>query len=309
VPLHRPSNKLLAHILLLAVVSVWGGTFVVVKDALANASPLVFNLLRMALATVALLAINHRYLRGLSRRDLASGVVAGLFLAGGYQFQTLGLARTTPVKSAFITGLVVVLVPILTTIPALRPQSSPPPRWPTALGALLGFAGLALLTTPSGASLGSVFTSMGFGDLLTLLCALAFAGHLLALAHLAPAMPVGRLALLQIAACTAVMLLTLPLGGSPVLHLTPGLVLALAITGLLGTAAAFTIQSWAQQFLPPANTAMILTLEPVVALLVSVLFLHERPSLRSISGAGLILLGIVAVELLALPQPIPIEPA
>ena len=177
------SDSTLAHILLLAVVLVWGATFALIKDALADVSPLLFNLLRMALAFIALAIINHRSLRNLSRRAILSGLVVGLFLAAGYQFQTAGLARTTPAKSAFITGLVVVCVPLLTAIPILRPTGTHPPRWNAALGAIVAFAGLLLLTTPAGTLPREIFSTIGIGDLLTLACAISFAGHLLALAR------------------------------------------------------------------------------------------------------------------------------
>ena len=141
----RPSPSTLAHLLLLGVVAVWGATFVLIKDALNDASPLLFNLLRMTLAAIALALINRRHLRSVTRPTLIAGAVVGLFLAAGYQFQTAGLARTTAAKSAFITGLVVVFVPLLTAIPVLRPAGTHAPRWTASLGALLAFAGLLLL--------------------------------------------------------------------------------------------------------------------------------------------------------------------
>jgi drug/metabolite transporter (DMT)-like permease len=304
----RPSPSTLAHLLLLAVVFVWGSTFVLVKDALQDASPLLFNLLRMSLAFVALVLINHRQLRRISRKALFSGFLVGLFLAAGYQFQTAGLARTTPAKSAFITGLVVVFVPILTLVPVLRSPNTPAPRWTTALGALLAFSGLLLLTTPNGTSFRTLFVSISLGDLLTLVCAIAFAGHLLALAHTSNQVPIAQLATLQIGVAALVMAITLPLGGRPHLSPTPRLFLALAITSLLATAAAFTIQSWAQQHLPATHTAVLLTLEPVFACLTSFLVLHEKLGRRSLVGAALILTGIGTIELLAAPAPLPIHP-
>jgi drug/metabolite transporter (DMT)-like permease len=93
------------------------------------------------------------------------------------------------------------------------------------------------------------------------------------------------------------MLLALPLGGHPAFHLTSTAILALAITALFATAAAFTIQSWAQQLLPPTHTALILTLEPVFAALTSLLFFHERFGPRELLGAALILAGILLAEL------------
>jgi len=305
----RPNNSTTAHLLLLAVVAIWGSTFTLVKDALQDVSPLFFNLLRMALAFVALAIINHRQLRNLSRRAILSGLAVGAFLAAGYQFQTAGLARTTPAKSAFITGLVVVFVPLLTAFPLLRPRNTHAPRWNAALGALLAFAGLLFLTTPAGTRPQEIFSTIGTGDLLTLACALAFAGHLLSLAHTSPRLPAAQLATLQIGFATIFMVVTLPLGGDLRLNLTPRLILALAITSLLATAAAFTIQSWAQQHLPATHTALLLTLEPVFAWLTSLLFLHERLGPRSLAGAGLILAGIAVTELLSSSAPVPAHPA
>jgi drug/metabolite transporter (DMT)-like permease len=306
--LKRLSPTTLAHLLLLAVVFVWGATFVLIKDALVDASPLLFNLLRMSLAFAALAIVNHRQLRHINRHAVVSGLVVGLFLAAGYQFQTAGLAHTTPAKSAFITGLVVVFVPLLTIVPPLRLANAAPPRWTTALGALLAFSGLLLLTTPAGTSFRNLFVNIGFGDLLTLACAVAFAGHLLALAHTSHKVPTAQLATLQIGAAALFMAITLPLGGRPHVSVTPRLLIALAITSLLATAAAFTIQSWAQRHLPPTHTAILLTLEPVFAYLTSFLILHEHLARRSLLGAALILAGIAAIELLSAETPVPIHP-
>ena len=304
----RLSDSTLAHLLLLAVVIVWGATFVLVKDALQDVSPLLFNLLRMTIAFIALAIVNRRQLRHISRRSLISGLIVGLFLAAGYQFQTAGLALTTPAKSAFITGMVVVFVPLITIVPALRSSNTPAPSWSAAVGALLAFSGLLLLTTPTGTSWHNLFASIGLGDVLTLACAIAFAGHLISLSHASTQVATGQLATLQIGVAAALMAITLPLGGHPQLAITPRLLIALAVTSLLATAAAFTIQSWAQQHLPATHTAILLTLEPVFACLTSFLILHERLSRRSLCGAALILAGIASIELLATTSPLPVHP-
>ena len=303
----KPST--LAHLLLLVIVAVWGATFTLVKDALQDASPLLFNLLRMTFAAIALLIVNRRSLRRLTRKTLLSGLIVGIFLAAGYQLQTAGLARTTAAKSAFITGLVVVFVPLLSAVPAIRPANSHAPRWSSALGALFAFGGLLLLTTPAGTVWANLFASIGTGDLLTLLCSIAFAAHLLALAHTSTRVPIAQLATLQISAAALIMAITLPLGGQIYLHVTSRLIIALAVTSLLATAAAFTIQSWAQQHLPPTHTALLLTLEPVFAWLVSFIFLGERLSARSVEGAGLIFVGILITELLPTADPVPGYPS
>lgn len=307
--LQRLSPSTIAHLLLLAVVLVWGVTFVLIKDALRDASPLLFNLLRMFLAAIALAFINRRHLRVVPRQSLWAGAIVGIFLAAGYQFQTSGLARTTAAKSAFITGMVVVFVPLLTMIPVLRPASAPAPGAASIGGALLAFGGLVFLTTPADTGWSHILSSIGTGDLLTLLCAIAFAGHLLALAHTSTTVPIRQLATLQIAFAAFLMMITLPLGRPVYLHVTPRLIVALLVTALLATAAAFTIQSWAQQHLPPAHTALLLTLEPVFAWLTSFLFLGERLSARSLIGALLILAGILLIELVPRPRPISEHPS
>ena len=299
----------IAHLLLLATVLVWGATFVLIKDALNDATPLLFNLLRMTLAFAVLLMLNHKHLRNLSRRAVISGIIVGVLLGAGYQFQTSGLARTTAAKSAFITGLVVVFVPLFTAVPAFRPAETHAPRWTAALGAVLAFSGLLLLTTPAGTAWLHLFVSIGPGDLLTLACAVAFAGHLLALAHTSPGLPAPQLATLQIGVAAVVMLLTLPLGERPHATFTPRLISSLVVTSVLATAAAFTIQSWAQKHLPPTHTAVILSLEPVFAWLTALIFLHEHLGRRALAGAALIIAGIAITELLPAsrtPEQIPI---
>lgn len=286
--------------MLIGVVLVWGATFPVVKAALAYATPLAFNLVRMAIATVVLAALNHKSLRGLftveGRPALAFGLAAGIFMALGYQLQTVGLKYTTPSKSGFITGLVVVLVPLLSAVPGIAHAGDPRPGWAAFAGAGLGFAGLVLLTTPVGSG-ADVLRGLGIGEWLTLGCAVAFALHLLTLARAAAHVGARLLGTLQVGFCTLVMLVTLPLGGRPALHMNLIVAGALAITALLGTAVAFTVQSYAQQHLPPTHTALILTLEPVFAWLTSLLFLGERLGRRSLAGAALILAGILLAEL------------
>ena len=296
----RPSKSLLAHLLLLGIVAIWGATFPLVKGALADVSPLLFNFVRMALATLVLLCVNVRQLRQLSRRSVLAGLTAGLFLGAGYQFQTVGLAFTSATKSAFITGMVVVFVPLLAWIPitsAARPRIG----WATPTGALFAFCGVALLTTPSGTTLASLSSEANLGDLLTLVCAVAFAGHLLTLAKVSARVAAGPLATMQVGFATLLMAASLPFGGPISFHLTSRLVWAWLVTALLATAAAFTVQSWAQQHMPPTHTAVLLSLEPVFALLTARAFYGEQMSQRALFGAALILSGLIVIECLNSP--------
>jgi drug/metabolite transporter (DMT)-like permease len=286
----------LAHLLLLAVVLVWGATFSLVKSALTETTPLLFNLLRMLLAFAVLAAVNWRSLRGLTRTDLKLGAAAGLLLGMGYQFQTTGLKFTTAPKAAFITGLVVVIVPLMSAVPGVALPGSLKPSFDTYAGAALAFAGLVLLTTPPGAGM-ALFSGIGLGEWLCLVCAVAFAAHLLMLARAATRVSARKLGTLQIGFAAVVLLVTLPLGGRPYFHSTSMVWIALGVTAVLATAAAFTIQSWAQQYLPASHTALIFTLEPVFAWLTSLLFFGEQMGQRAMIGAGLILAGILMAEM------------
>ena len=289
----------MAHVLLLSTVAVWGTTFGIVKNALRDCSPLLFNQLRMMLAFVALAILHHREWKKMSRVTIAAGAAAGFFLAAGYELQTAGLVTTTAARSAFLTGLVVVLVPLFCIVPALRPPGASRPGMVSLLGALGAFVGIVLLTTPPGIPFTQFTRGWMIGDLLSFLCAIAFAGHLLSLAYLAHRIPTAQLAMLQIGFAALYMTMATPLIEHPWLHVTPYLIFALLLCSLVATAAAFSIQSWAQKHLAASHTALLLALEPAFALATALLFFGETLTLRSGLGAGLILLSLLASELLS----------
>ena len=304
--------KLRAYLLMLFVVAIWGSTFVLIKGALADATPGAFNLVRMTLAFLLLAVAYHRFWRGIHRGQLAAGAIVGFFLAAGYQFQTTGLARTTPSKSAFITGLMVVLVPLLSSIPALRPPGARPLNWSIYTAAALAFIGILLLTAPppthtQPSALGPVagllpdLSSINFGDVLTFGCAIAFAFHCLALGHASPRLPFQSLALLQVGFCAVFMAISLPLIEHPQVHFTPRLLVAIGIASVSPRPLHFLFRVGRKAILPSTHIAILLTMEPVFAWITSFLFTSERLGLRQASGALLILIGIALTELV--PQP------
>lgn len=279
---------LLAILAMLFVVMIWGATFIIVKEALQDASTLLFLALRFALASVALAAaFAGRYSTFPSvRRSIAAGAFAGIALFSGYFFQTAGLRYTSAPKSAFITSLAVVTVPLLASL-VYRSV----PRAAEGIGVVLATGGLALLTLPE-SGLG-----VGLGDLLTVVCALSFAAHIVIVGHYSATCSFQVMSLTQI--CTAALIA----GGSfwwaerPRVHWTPRLLIALLVTGLLATALGFAVQTWAQKYLSPTRTGLILALEPVFAWLTSYLVAGESLSTKGISGALLILSGILLAEL------------
>ena len=283
------SRSLKAHILLVLVSFAWGATFVLVKNALALISPLVFNSLRMTVAAIALAVLFHRALKGITRQAVLGGFIVGVFLYLGYAFQTTGLRLTTPSKSAFITGLYVVFVPLIVALSGRRI----PNRW-TLAGVASAFVGLYLMSIPTGE--GFSLASINRGDLLTLACAVSFALHIFTIGRVTRRCGYELLSILQVTTAALLMALTIP-AETPRITWSTQVAFVILFTSLICTAAAFSIQSWAQQFTPPTHTALIFALEPVFAALASYVLVGERLGPRGTIGAILILGGILISEL------------
>jgi drug/metabolite transporter (DMT)-like permease len=286
------SRSLKAHLLLLAATFVWGSTFIVIKSALSDASPLVFNAMRMVIAALFLCAIFFRQLRGLSVGALRAGFELGTLMWLGYEFQTAGLLYTSASKSAFLTGISVVLVPLLLALLWHRRVN----RY-TLAGVAAAFAGLYLLCVPPARGLS--LASLNRGDLLTLACAVAFAFQVIVLGRSAQHFDFAHLVPVEIAVCAIWMLISIPIAEPHgYIRFNLPMLWTLGITALLGTVACFTVQAWAQRFTPPTHTALIFSLEPVFAGLTSYVLIGERLGRRGFIGAALIFMGVLASELL-----------
>jgi drug/metabolite transporter (DMT)-like permease len=276
----------------------WGATFVVIKDALQDASPLLFNAVRMAIAAALLTVIFRRQLTQLSRGAARAGVIVGISIWIGYEFQTAGLLLTTASKSAFLTGLSSVLVPMILAIFWKRHVN----RW-TLAGVGIAFIGLYLMTVPANGAGGFSLATINRGDLLTIGCAIAFAFQIITVGGATQRYPFGQIVTIEIAACALLMILSVPIAEPRAfMHLTPRIYWALGITIVFCTVAAFIVQTWAQQFTPPSHTALIFALEPVFAGLTSYIVLRERLGYRAGLGAALILGGVLLSELLGTVQ-------
>jgi drug/metabolite transporter (DMT)-like permease len=286
------SRSLKAHLLLLAATFVWGATFIVIKSALADSTPLVFNAVRMAFAAIVLCAIFFRQGGHLPAGALRAGFEIGTIMWLGYEFQTAGLLYTSASKSAFLTGLSVVLVPLLLAVFWGRHVN----RY-TLAGVTAALFGLYFLCVPAGQGLS--LASLNRGDLLTLACALAFAFQIIILGRSAQHYGFAHLVPIEITVCAAWMIVSIPIADRHgFIRFTPAMIWALAVTALLGTVACFIVQAWAQRFTPPTHTALIFSLEPVFAGVTSYLLIGERLGARGLLGAALILIGVLASELL-----------
>jgi len=282
-----------ADLALLAVAAVWGLTFAAVQRALGAAGPFSFLAARFALAAVVLGAAFPRRVLRLDRGVVRFGALLGIWLTVGYALQTVGLLYTTASRSGFITGLSVVLVPVLSlAVSRVRPRIT------SAAAVVLAASGLYLLTAPRAGG-------MNPGDLLTLGCAVAFALHIVTTERAAPRHDPVPLAFCQIVTTAAVCTALMAVWEGPRLPLTAWTISALAITGVVATAVAFSVQMWAQRRTSATHVAVIFTAEPVFAALFAWIIQHEVLGVGGLAGGALIVVGILVAQLGAAPRAVP----
>jgi len=272
---------------------IWGSTFVVVKGALSDISPLPFLAVRFTVAGVLLLAVLGQ--GRVAREALVPGVLLGVFLFAGYLCQTFGLTLTTPSKSAFLTGFSVILVPVILFFRGSRL------RPPSVVGALMGLAGIYFLILPSR------LETVNRGDLLTLLGAVSFAVHIVLVGSYTRRLSFLHLVPAQILTVGLLAALATPFGPPLAMNWTRRLILAWVVTTVFATGVAFSVQNWAQQYTPAAHTALIFALEPVFAVLTSRLAMGERLGGKVLLGSSLILGGMLLSEIWGGRTPSPME--
>lgn len=282
--------------LLLTTAAIWGFAFVAQRAGMEHIGPFLFNGIRFAIGSLLLLPFALRAGRraqaapGRRRgRLLPGGFLAGVVLFGGASLQQGGLVYTTAGKAGFITGLYVILVPLLGFFWGERPGRS---GW---LGALLALGGLYLLSVSAG-------LSIALGDALVCAGALCWAAHVLLIGRLSQGLSATRLAAFQYAVC-AVASLTLALiteeiesaailrAGVPILY-----------SGVLSVGIAYTLQVVAQRHAPATHAAILMSLEAVFAAIGGGLLLGERLSRRDLAGCALMLAGMLVSQLARAPR-------
>jgi drug/metabolite transporter (DMT)-like permease len=295
------NKRLWADLALTAAALIWGATFVAVKDALRDVSVFAYVGVRFGLSAVIMGTIFWRELRRATARAVWAGAQIGFFLFGGYAFQTSGLKFTTPSKAAFITGSSVVLVPVILAIFGRRKITA----WIWA-GALAALGGLYLLTIPA-QGLGG----LNRGDPIVFLGAVMFALHIIFVSRYVERHSVGTLTFLQIATTALLATILVPVLGQlhwerPHWAWTSNLIFAVLITSIGSTVIGFSFQVWAQQYTSPTHAAVLISLEPVFAVLTSWLLGSERLGPRVLLGGALIFAGILLAELKG-PSPVAAE--
>jgi len=289
-----PALEVLANdALLLLTAGIWGFAFVAQRAGMEHVGPFTYTAVRFALGALALLPLVLARRRAARREAAASrprihpltaGLLAGAVLTGGALLQQTGLVTTTAGKAGFVTGLYVVLVPLAGLLWGQRAGWS---RW---VGAVLAAGGLYLL------SVTGRFT-IGRGDLLVLLGALFWTGHVLLLGWLSPRTDAVALACVQFAVCAALSGAVLPFVERPSLGALRAAALPILYGGLLSVGVAFTLQVVAQRRAPPAHAAILLSLETVFAALGGWWLLGERLGARGLAGCALMFAGMLCAQL------------
>ncbi len=283
----RPTpDRVSADLVLLGATLGWGTTFAIVKDALADASPAAFLAVRFAIGTAAAALLARSSLR--DRTSLKLGGLLGLLLFLGFALQTFGLRYTSATRSGFVSGLCVVLVPIVGAL-AFRARAHAA-SW---LGAGLAGCGLFLMSAPAlrGDAGGSLL-----GDGLTLLSTVSYAFHILFTERFSPRVKPMAAVTAQLAVVALLSTALLPFEEVQ-FHPTRMLVGTLLFTGVFASAIFIYLQMWAQARTSAVRAALIFSLEPIVAAVFSYLIVHDPLVKETLLGGGLIVAGILVAEL------------
>ena len=278
--------KFLAQLGMVLTTMIWGVTFVMVKDALNDATPFMFAALRFGLSFVLACIYVNKGIKDISFNGLVGGLVCGFCLYVGYAFQNYGLIETTPSKSAFITSVSVILVPVI--LVAFRIKSVHLRIW---VATFLAIVGLYILLNPAGGE-------FNIGDILTFGCAVSFAVHVIFQDYyLSKGVHVSHLLLTQLMFITVFSCLSVCVFEDLSLIMSDRLINAILVTGVLATFIALFIMVWAQTILSPGQTAILLSLEPVFAALFSTIFAGEILGLHGWIGGSVIVFAVLSLEL------------
>jgi drug/metabolite transporter (DMT)-like permease len=276
-------NAMPALLALIAVTAVWGVTFVQVKDAVAVYPLFAFLALRFAIASATLAVPGTRRVRTVGRRGVGAGLLLGLLLGAGYALQTAGLERTTVSSTGFVTGMYVVLTPLIALF-----------LFRTAVGAA-GWAGVALATVGLALLAGIHGGSVG-GNLLVLAGAAVYSLQIVLMERFAPRYDAVAFTFVEmVAACLGLLVVALARSELEVPH---GWTVwgALLVTGVFASALAFLVQTWAQRRTSATRTALAFAMEPVFTAIFGVTLAGDRLGGAGWAGCALIMAGIVVAE-------------
>ena len=266
---------------LLAVAAAWGAAFVVMKPAIERQSVNSFLATRFVVAVVVMILIRPSVLRKINKELLLKGSLAGLFLGTGYIFQTLGLARTGAAVTGFVTGLYVVLTPLIAAL-FLKERINAF----TWFCVVLATVGLALLSLRG--------WSVGIGEALVFVSAIAFAAHIVTLSKWSFEFDAYALTIVQLSVC-ALLTGVISIGQGYEKPNDSGVWGVVIFTAVIATAVAFIVQTWSQAHMSSTKVAVILTTEVVFAALFAVFFGGETLTLQVLIGGAIVVLAMYLI--------------
>ena len=271
---------------LLTVSAAWGLSFVVMKDAIQRQSVNNFLFTRFSLAVIVMILIRPQTIKLFNKDLLQRGGLAGIFLGLGYIAQTLGLERTGAAITGFITGLYVVLTPLIASL-VLKEK-------------ITKFTWLCIAVATFGLGLLSIRGfSVGIGEMFVLASAILFAAHIIALSKWSSGRDVYAMTVIQLTMCAILAGLASAVEGY---SLPPdrGVWSVVIFTAVFATAVAFIVQTWSQAHMSATKVAVILTMEVVFAALFAILLGGERLTPQTAIGGILV---VVAMYLIVLKEP------
>jgi len=274
-----------AEVALFATTLIWGGTFVAAKFGLRDLSPLLLIAIRFLIAGAVIALVFRRRLVSVPRAAAVKGIILGSFLFAGFAAQTIGLAYTTASKSAFITGMMVVGVPLLQIIIERRA-----PKIGNIIGVIIVSLGLWLLTSPRGAE-------FNVGDAFTIVCAVMFAIYIVYLDVVSREMTTLQLTFIQIATTAALAWIGVWLFEPVRITLSTPAILSLLYLTVLATLVTTFVQTRFQKETTPTRAVIIFTIEPVFAATSAYLLLGEHLGVSGMFGGALIIGGVLLSEL------------
>lgn len=285
------TKRMKADLALLAVTVFWGASFLLTKYAIDELA--VFNFLGIRFLTAFGLSslVFWKRMKSAGVAELKSGIILGAALFAAFGTQTIGLQYTSVSKSAFITGLNVVLVPVFVAL-----LSGRMPKMRIILSVLMAVTGLGFLTL-SGSTDGAVLGGITIGDWWTIACAVLFAAHIVMVGKCVEKVEAVSTAVISLGVVGLLSILISAGVETPVLPTSPTVWGSIFILSVFCTSGAYILQNVAQQHTTPTHTALIYAMEPVFAAVFGFMVAGEVLSGKGMLGAVMIVGGMLVAEL------------
>jgi drug/metabolite transporter (DMT)-like permease len=274
-------RKNLLYFAMLATAAVWGGSFVLMKDAIQEQDVYSFLSSRFLVASALMIAYRPNVFKGLTPKFIKQGVLAGVLLGGGYIFQTLGLAKTTVSNTGFITGLYLVFTPLISLIILKRKVLNI--QWLAVVVATLGL----FLISYNG-------ISIGIGEILVLISALFYGAHFVALGEWSDGKNTYALTLIQILTVSAIASICALVNGYQ-LPPSANVWQAVLFTAFFATFLAFIVQTKAQSVMSATAASVLLAMETPFALFFGLVFNSDPLTMRIIAGGTMVMFAMGVV--------------